>query len=306
MWQSWGDFAGMLHLFAENGPVPVSSLFKSRFNRCISSLWAASAAPRKVNTREGTDVQFRFDDTTIAVNTATRAALAEAVTARWRAGDGFALATINLDHLAKLADDPAFVAAYAAQDLVVADGWPIVTLARIAGTPVELMPGSDLVVPLCELAAQEGALVALVGSQDAALADARAALTARVPGLAIVYARAPAMGFDPDGDAAAAILAEVAASGARLCFLALGAPKQERLAARGRRLAPAVGFASIGAGLDFLGGHQVRAPKLVRRVRLEWLWRALSSPRRMVPRYWRAAKTLPRHIAEARRQRAGA
>ena len=248
-------------------------------------------------------MKFRYDDKTIEVNVATRAELAEALTERWRAGGGFALATINLDHLAKLEVDPGFAAAYAAQDFVVADGWPIVTLSRIAGTPVELMPGSDMVVPLCEWAAKAGVKVGFVGSHDQALGDAKRVLTERVPGLEVVYAHAPEMGFDPDGDAAAAILAALTAQGVGLCFLALGAPKQEQLAARGRRLAPTVGFASIGAGLDFFGGHQVRAPRLARKLKVEWLWRALTSPRRMVPRYWRAGKLLPRHMLEARRQR---
>lgn len=249
-------------------------------------------------------VQFRYDDTRITVNIATKAALADAMAARWTAGEGFALATINLDHLAKLEVDPSFVAAYAAQDFVVADGWPIVALSRAAGDPVDLMPGSDLVWPISHWAAKAGVSIALVGSHETALEDARKALTAGVPGLKIAYAFAPPMGFDPEGPAAEAVLAEVVASGARMCFLALGAPKQERFAAKGRALAPAVGFASIGAGLDFLGGHQVRAPKLMRRLGMEWLWRALTSPRRMVPRYWRAGKLFPRHLIEARRQRA--
>lgn len=248
-------------------------------------------------------MQFRYDDMTIAVNIPTRTALEAAVTARWAAGEGFALATINLDHLAKLDTDPAFVAAYAAQDFVVADGWPIVTLSKVSGHPVELIPGSELVEPMSAWAAKAGVKLGLVGSHDRALADAKAALEARTPGLEIVYTNAPAMGFDPEGDAAAAILAELAEAGVGLCFLALGAPKQERLAARGRALVPSVGFASIGAGLDFLGGHQVRAPKLARDLKMEWLWRALTSPRRMVPRYWRAGKLLPRHLREARRQR---
>ena len=247
-------------------------------------------------------MQFRYEDKAIEVNVATRAELAVAVAERWRAGEGFALATINLDHLAKLEGDPAFVDAYAAQDFVVADGWPIVTLTRVAGTTVELMPGSDMVEPLCEWAAKAGVKVGFVGSHDQALSDAKRVLTERVPGLDVVYAHAPAMGFDPEGDAAAAILAALSAAGVGMCFLALGAPKQEQLAARGRQLAPNVGFASIGAGLDFFGGHQVRAPRLARTLKVEWLWRALTSPRRMVPRYWRAGKLLPRHMAEARRQ----
>ncbi len=239
----------------------------------------------------------------IKINTPTRSALMDAVRASLAARRGFALATLNLDHLVQLRTDATFAAAYAAQDIVVADGRPVVWLSRLAKQPVELLPGSDLVLPLCTIAAAEGRTIAMVGSTETALGDAAAHLTSAVPGLTVAYAHAPAMGFDPDGAAAADILRDLEASGAGLCFLALGAPKQERLAARGRKLAPSVGFASIGAGLDFLSGHQRRAPSAVRALALEWLWRALSSPRRMVPRYRRCFAILPGLTAQALRQR---
>lgn len=248
-------------------------------------------------------MQFRFGETTIAVTHASRAALQSAVRARLAAGQGFALATINLDHLVKLSRSTAFRRAYAAQDMVVADGNPIVWLSRLAGKPVDLLPGSDLVLPLVRDCAAAGRGLALVGATDAALAAAGARLMAEVPGLNIVLRHAPPMGFDPEGPAAAALLAEVAASQAGLCLIALGAPKQESFAARGRALAPAVGFASIGAGLDFLAGTQVRAPEWVRRLALEWLWRALSSPRRLIPRYAACAAILPGQVLAALRQR---
>lgn len=248
-------------------------------------------------------MQFRFGETTIAVTHASRAALQSAVRARLAAGQGFALATINLDHLVKLSRSAAFRRAYAAQDMVVADGNPIVWLSRLAGKPVDLLPGSDLVLPLVRDCAAAGRGLALVGATDAALAAAGARLMAEVPGLNIVLRHAPPMGFDPEGPAAAALLAKVAASQAGLCLIALGAPKQESFAARGRALAPAVGFASIGAGLDFLAGTQVRAPEWVRRLALEWLWRALSSPRRLIPRYAACAAILPGQVLAALRQR---
>ncbi|NTT84578.1 WecB/TagA/CpsF family glycosyltransferase [Tabrizicola fusiformis] len=248
-------------------------------------------------------MQFRFGETTIAVTHASRAALQSAVRARLAAGQGFALATINLDHLVKLSRSAAFRRAYAAQDMVVADGNPIVWLSRLADKPVDLLPGSDLVLPLVRDCAAAGRGLALVGATDAALAAAGARLMADVPGLNIVLRHAPPMGFDPEGPAAAALLAEVAASQAGLCLIALGAPKQESFAARGRALAPAVGFASIGAGLDFLAGTQVRAPEWVRRLALEWLWRALSSPRRLIPRYAACAAILPGQVLAALRQR---
>jgi len=54
---------------------------------------------------------------------------------------------------------------------------------------------------------------------------------------------------------------------------------------------------------DFLGGHQQRAPLWMRKLALEWLWRALSSPGRMVPRYLKCFAILPRQIRRALRIR---
>lgn len=221
------------------------------------------------------------------------AELSEAAGRNFAAREGFALATINLDHLVKMRSDAAFARAYGRQDMVVADGNPIVLLSRLAGRPVELLPGSDLIRPLCRMAGEAGVPVAMVGSDEATLQAAADRLEAETKGLRVVLRHAPPMGFDPDGAAAADILKRLEADGVGLCFLALGAPKQERLAARGRELAPHVGFASIGAGLDFISGRQARAPMWVRRLAMEWVWRALGDLRRLGPRYARCIAILP-------------
>lgn len=234
----------------------------------------------------------------VAINFRDRASLLDRVAAHFRDGTGFALATLNLDHLVKLRHDAAFRDAYRAQDMVVADGNPIVWISRLAGRPVELVPGADLVLPLAALAAAARAPVALVGSTDAALAGAGAALARIVPGLEVAARISPAMGFDPDGPAAGAVIEEIRRSGARLVFLALGAPRQERFAARCRRELPGVGLASIGAGLDFLSGHQHRAPLWMRRLALEWLWRMATNPRRLAARYASCALLLPALAAD--------
>ncbi|UWR23510.1 WecB/TagA/CpsF family glycosyltransferase [Sulfitobacter sp. S190] len=239
----------------------------------------------------------------VEINVATRKQLFRTVRARMAEQRGFALATLNLDHLTKLPNDPRFAEAYARHDLIVADGRPVVWLSRLARRPVALMPGSDLILPLCTLAAETRTPVALMGSSDAALAAAAEALRQRVPGLSIALCHAPAYGFDPTGGDADAICDMLGRSGAGLCFIALGAPKQELFAAHAARHCPHIGFASIGAGLDFLAGHQVRAPRLMRMLALEWLWRALQSPRRMVPRYAKCFAILPGLAGQALRQR---
>ncbi|MGB5865178.1 MAG: WecB/TagA/CpsF family glycosyltransferase [Sulfitobacter sp.] len=248
-------------------------------------------------------MKFSIGRSLVEVNIPDQAQLFRAVRNKFACSEGFAIATLNLDHLTKLPVDTQFAAAYRAQDFVVADGRPIVWLAHLAKKPVALMPGSDMVIPLAQIAAEMKMPVALMGSSNAALAGAQAALEARIAGINIVLAYAPPYGFDPTGADARTICNLLNDSGARLCFIALGAPKQEVFAAFARTKAPEVGFASIGAGLDFLSGHQVRAPRIMRALALEWLWRALQSPRRMIPRYAKCFSILPRHVQDAWRQR---
>ena len=233
----------------------------------------------------------------------TRAGLLADLAAHLAGRQGFALATLNLDHIVKLRRDGAFRAAYLAQTHVVADGNPVVWVQSAANQPVELIPGSELIAPLADLAARLGVPVALLGSTEAVLAQAAARLRQDHPGLEVVAEIAPPQGFDPAGAPGAVALERLGASGARLCFLALGAPKQEILAARGLGALPEVGFVSIGAGLDFIAGAQVRAPVWMRKIAMEWAWRMLSNPRRLARRYLDCALVLPGLMAEARKAR---
>lgn len=237
------------------------------------------------------------------VNMASRGALLAEVEARFGRGEGFALATLNLDHVVKLGRSEPFRAAYAAQDLVVADGNPVVWLSRLAGRPVELVPGSELVAPLSALAARLDVPVALLGSTQDTLDRAAERLARDHPGLRVVARIAPPMGFDPEGPAAETCFAELEAAGARLCFLALGAPKQEIFAARGRQRLPGCGFASVGAGIDFIAGKQKRAPRWVRAMAMEWLWRAAGNPKRLARRYLECGLILPDLTVRAWRHR---
>ncbi|WP_238928702.1 WecB/TagA/CpsF family glycosyltransferase [Alexandriicola marinus] len=213
------------------------------------------------------------------------------------------MATLNLDHLSKLRKDPNFARAYARQELITADGNPVVWTCALAGQEVELLPGADCILPLGVIARDQGVRVALLGSTEESLSGAARVLFDVAPGIEISHMIAPSMGFHPDDDRAAELLSMLEAEAVGLCFIALGAPKQEILAARGRQLAPSVGFVSIGAGLDFLAGLQLRAPMWVRRLALEWLWRVAMEPRRLLGRYFRSALIFPGLVARALFQR---
>lgn len=230
----------------------------------------------------------------LTVNVPDMASLLQDIAARFEAREGFSIATINLDHVVKLARDPAFRVAYAAHSHVTADGHPIVWLERLSGrSDVSLVPGSELIAPVAALAAEKNVPVALFGSTAASLKPAAETLEAQNPRLKVVATLAAPMDFDPTSAAAGELIGEIGKSGARLVFLALGAPKQERFAARAAEVLPEVGFISIGAGLDFISGEQKRAPKWVRMIAAEWLWRLLFSPKRLAARYGSCILVLP-------------
>ncbi|HEY1942639.1 MAG TPA: WecB/TagA/CpsF family glycosyltransferase [Roseiarcus sp.] len=231
----------------------------------------------------------------VTVNLGTLAEAVSETIARTNRGHGFTLFTLNLDHVVKLRWNPDFRAAYRRATLVSADGWPVAWLANRGAQPgeakVRRTTGADLVEPICEVAARRGVGVYLVGPERGAQSAAIAALRRRHRGLRILGAEAPVIGavapFDHE-----ALARRIAASGAKLCFVCLGAPKQELLADALARHCPDVGFVCVGAALDFVAEIVTRAPQWMRRSGLEWLWRLAQEPRRLAGRYLACAYVL--------------
>jgi N-acetylglucosaminyldiphosphoundecaprenol N-acetyl-beta-D-mannosaminyltransferase len=200
-------------------------------------------------------------------------------------GEGFTIFTLNLDHLVKLRVDKVFRSAYLRAKYVTADGWPVVWLARRKGAFLERTTGADLVEPLCEEAAKKGVSVYFFGSSESSLKAASDYLLERYPDLKIAGSESPEYGFDPCSPEADAAIERIAKSGAGLCFLALGAPKQELFADRAYEQHGKTGYLCIGAALDFLAGHQQRAPEWMQKTGIEWFYRLATNPRRLVARY---------------------
>jgi N-acetylglucosaminyldiphosphoundecaprenol N-acetyl-beta-D-mannosaminyltransferase len=201
--------------------------------------------------------------------------------------------TLNLDHVVKLRRDAAFRAAYDRAAIVLADGAPIALAGCLQGKPVTRTTGADIVDPLCAHASRRGLSVFFYGSTTRSLDGAARILAQRHPGLRIAGALAPPDQFDVRSNAADRDIETIRASGADICFVALGAPKQELFADRCRTATRGMAFVCIGAALDFISGHQVRAPAVVQQVGLEWLWRLARAPRRMSKRYFDCATILP-------------
>lgn len=205
----------------------------------------------------------------------------------------------NVHMVMEAHDNPAFREVVNGADLVTPDGVPIMWALRLQGARnATRVYGPDLMLALCAAAQRAGVPVGLYGGEPAVLARLRTSLAARYPELEVAYAHSPPFGpvkVRPQ-DAAA-----INTSGARILFVALGCPRQERWMAlhRGRLDAVMVG---VGAAFDFIAGAKPQAPRWIQRLGLEWAFRLYTEPRRLWRRY---LKHNPRYVALLARQLAG-
>lgn len=234
----------------------------------------------------------------IAVNISSLPHAVAAIGAAARQAHSFCAFTLNLDHCTKLHADKRFRTAYRRARFVTADGFPIVMLGRLAGARVSRTTGADLAEPLCVEAARSRLPIVLFGPNAGTLRRAQAMLRERIRGLDIVDAFAPGPDFDPESLEADLAIERIRQSGARLCLVALGAPRQEIFSARCVDMIPGIGMVCIGAALDFIAGTETRAPPFFRNSGLEWVWRLSSNPRRLGLRYLRCAAAVPRLVAD--------
>src|SRR5215207_9107227 len=233
----------------------------------------------------------------IAINVLSLPQAVDSIVSAAQTGDNFSVCTLNLDHVVQLQQRPDFRAAYRRARFVTADGFPIVVLSRLLGTRIERTTGADLVEPICNEARKKRLPVFFLGSTEPTLAISARRLSERFQGLKVAGCFSPGPNFDPYSGEADHAIESIRTSGARLCFVALGAPRQELFAARCLDELDGTGVLCIGAALDFIAGTQSRAPSFARRTGLEWAWRMLREPRRLGPRYVRCMTVVPRLVA---------
>jgi N-acetylglucosaminyldiphosphoundecaprenol N-acetyl-beta-D-mannosaminyltransferase len=192
-------------------------------------------------------------------------------------------------------DDPAFRAVVNGATLVVSDS-TILRKSVALRYGIDVPPvarGVDLMLALCEAAAERAIPIALIGGKsDSVLEKLTTRLRSQFPGIEIAFAHSPP--FRPlTPEETAQQLDGLRASRARLVFVGLGCPKQERWMAAQRSVVD--GFMiGVGAAFDFIAGEVKPSPPWVHRVGLEWAYRLASEPRRLWKRY---LSTSPRFLA---------
>ncbi len=170
-------------------------------------------------------------------------------------------------------------------DIVTPDGQPVRWGQNLVGKAglKERVNGPELTIRLCRRAAKESLKIFLYGSTETVVNTMKKNLSDRIEGIDFVGLQPsrfrPATPEEDQAD-----IDMINESGAHICFVGLGCPRQENWAYEHLGKVNAV-MICVGAAFDFHAGLLARAPGWMQKYGLEWLFRVVKEPRRLWARY---------------------
>lgn len=164
------------------------------------------------------------------------------------------------------------------------DGKPLSIVSRRRGfTDAQRVPGPDLMPKIFEISGEKGYRHYFYGGKKETLKKLKDALKKKYPDLIIAGMYSPPFrSLSEEEDAA--VIKKINDAKPDFIWIALGAPKQEKWMYDHRDKVTGV-MLGVGAAFDFIAGTVKRAPGWMQEMCLEWLYRILQDPVRLIPRY---------------------
>jgi len=191
----------------------------------------------------------------------------------------------NVHMLIESYKDKDFANVVKGADIVTPDGIPVTWALRLLhGIKQDRVAGMDLLPDLLKKAESGFLPVYFYGGTKDMLDKTTAYLCSHYPSLKIAGTFSPP--FRPlEKDEEKDVITKVNASGARIVFVVLGCPKQEKWMAsmKGHIFSTMIG---IGGALPVMIGLQTRAPLWMQKSGLEWFYRLVQDPGRLWKRYF--------------------
>lgn len=190
----------------------------------------------------------------------------------------------NVHMVMEAYDDPAFQKVVNQADLVTPDGMPLVWMLRWMGVKdQQRVYGPELTLRVSAAAAEAGLPIGLYGGSPESNQGLAKRLIQLFPQLRINYQYSPP--FRPLTDEEdRQVVDEINSSGARILFVGLGCPKQERWMAEHKGKIQVV-MLGVGAAFDIHSGIKPQAPPWMQKIGMEWFFRLVTEPRRLWKRY---------------------
>lgn len=190
-----------------------------------------------------------------------------------------AILAVNPEKVVRAQQDDKLLKQLRNASLLIPDGIGVVFAVRLLGLgQLERVPGSELMPKLCEQASKKGYKVFLFGADQEVVLEAAQVLRQRYPGLNIIGFQ---HGYVKEEEMWSVVTA-INRSQADLLFVALGSPQQELWMTRYLPVLKVKVCQGVGGTFDVIAGRVRRAPVAFRLLHLEWFYRLLSQPSRIL------------------------
>lgn len=221
----------------------------------------------------------------LPVSTGKYAKVVDDISALAKQVKGSYICVANVHMLVETYKDPGFKTIVDGADIVTPDGMPLVwALKLLYGIKQDRIAGMDILPALLAKAETTGLPVYFYGGTPEMLQSTQTYIQSKYPDLILAGLYSPPfrkLTADEETD----IVKKINASGARMVFVVLGCPKQERWMALMKPYINAC-MVGIGGALPVIVGLQKRAPLWMQKSGLEWLYRFFQEPRRLFKRYF--------------------
>lgn len=180
------------------------------------------------------------------------------------------------------------------------DGKPLSIVSKRRGfTEAERVPGPDLMPRIFELSKEKGYRHFFYGSTQATLDKLKEKITKKYPYLQIAGMYSPPFRLLSESEDEQ-IIQMINDTCPDFVWVALGAPKQEKWMYDHMDKIHGI-MLGVGAAFDFTAGTVKRAPRWMQELCLEWLYRILQDPVRLIPRYFSTNFTFLRNVGKESR-----
>lgn len=168
--------------------------------------------------------------------------------------------------------------------MAIPDGGPLSTIGRKRGyTQMARVTGPEYMEAVLNLSEQKGYRHYFYGSTNETLERLKKKLSERQKNIQVVGMYSPPF-RELSEEEDTKIVKNINDTHADFVWIGLGAPKQEQWMAKHQ--GKVNGFmVGVGAAFDYYAGNIKRAPMWMQKANLEWLYRLIQEPRRLLKRY---------------------
>ncbi len=194
------------------------------------------------------------------------------ITRKIHDNEKFSVVSINLNKIILANEDRKIMKIIKSFDCFIPDG---ISVVRSCDEINDRITGIDLFNKICENNDKIDAKIFLYGASEEVVLAAKMNLLKKYDGIKIVGYENGYVNNNDD------LIRKINLSGANIVFIAMGSPRQEKWIYDNRKVIKANILIGVGGTFDIVSGKLKRAPKLIRKMGIEWLYRMIREPKRL-------------------------